>query len=159
MNLVPWKNKTEENRETGISRFRDEFDSMFDRFMGRGPGRDFFEPFFGMQSAAGPRLDLSETDHEITARVELPGIDPKEVDVRVEGNALVIAGEKKLDREEKQRNYHFVERQYGSFTRRVQLPSTVDPNQVDASYKDGILTVNIAKRPEAQPRRIEVRAQ
>ena len=158
MNLVPWRNKSELDRETGSSRLRDDMDTLFERFMGRTLARDFFEPLLGM-SSSGLRLDLSETDTEITARVELPGIDPKDVDVRVEGNALLISGEKKVDKEEKKRNYHFVERQYGSFSRRVQLPSTVDSNKVEATYKDGILTVIIGKRPEAQPRRIEVRAQ
>src|SRR5262245_13797306 len=136
MNLVPWRNKTEDIRETGISRFRDEMDTFFERLTGRNLSRDFFEPIFGTTTAGNLRLDLSETDNEIMARIEIPGIDPKDVDVRVEGNALIISGEKKLDKDEKKRNYHFVERHYGSFSRRVQLPSTVDPNKVEATYKD-----------------------
>ncbi len=160
MNIIPWLSKREDNRggsipESGITRFRDEMDHLFDRF--------FMDPF-GMEHTAGrfglggPRLDLAESDHDVVVKAELPGIDPKEVDLRVEGNMLTIRGEKKQEKEEKRRDYHYVERQYGSFHRSVQLPSTVDPDKVEAAYKDGVLTITIAKRAEARARRISVKS-
>jgi HSP20 family protein len=160
MNVVPWRNKTEDRIETAfdsaLSRFRHEMDSFFDRFFGGGWGPPALESLparFGY----GPRIDLAETDTEVTIKAELPGIDPKEVDLRVEGNTLTLRGEKRQEREEKRRDYRYVERQYGSFQRSIQLPGSVDPEKVDASYKDGILTVIIAKRPEARAKRITVR--
>lgn len=161
MNIIPWLSKREEmprgsSPETSISRLRHEMDNLFDRF--------FSDPFttmepFGARGGFGPRIDLAESDSEVTVKAELPGIDPKDVDLRVEGNMLLIRGEKKQEKEEKRRDYLYVERQYGSFQRSVQLPSTVDPDKVDAAYKDGVLTVTLAKKADARARRIAVKSQ
>jgi len=157
MNLVPWKNKTEKNggqAGTSITRFREEMDDLFARFFGRG-FLDWNLPAGVV--GVGPKLDLAETDREVTVTAELPGMDPKDIDIQVTGNGLIIRGEKKHEREEKGRDYHYSERQFGAFHRTVQLPSAVDPDQVQAAYKDGILTITIAKSPEAQPKRIPVK--
>lgn len=159
MNIIPWLSKREDRRsgpsaESSITRFRDEMDHLFERF--------FTDPFgmepFGGRFAFGPRLDLAESDNDVIVKAELPGIDPKEVDLRVEGNLLTIRGEKKQEKEEKRRDYHYVERQYGSFHRSVQLPTSVDPDKVEAAYKDGVLTITIAKRPDAKAKRISVKS-
>jgi len=103
-----------------------------------------------------PAVNIWEDGECLYAEAELPGVDPKDVDVQVMGTTLTIRGEKKHEKEERRRDYHFVERRYGSFQRIVQLPTSVDSNKVDASFKDGVLTVTIAKRPEAKPRRITI---
>jgi HSP20 family protein len=103
-----------------------------------------------------PQLDLSETDKDVLIKAELPGIDPKEVDISINGNQLSIRGEKKLEHEEKKSNYHYVERQYGSFSRSVNLPCAVLQDKVDANYKDGVLTITLPKDAAHQPKRITV---
>lgn len=158
MSIIPWLSKREDrpgaaSPETAVARFRDEMDHLFERF--------FMDPFGSPadrgQFLLGPRVDLAETENEITVKAELPGINPKEVDLRVEGNVLVIRGEKKHEKEEQRRSYHYVERQYGSFQRAIQLPMAVDPDKIEATYKDGVLTVAMAKRPDAKPRRVTVK--
>ncbi len=161
MNLIPFPKKNERNggrspMETAITRFRDEMEDLFSRFMGRSDF-DLGFPAFGA-SAIGPRMDLVESHKEFTVSAELPGVDPKEIEINVTGNVLTIRGEKKHDVEEKGRDFHYTERQYGAFHRTMQLPSAVDPAKVNATYKDGILTIAIAKHPEAQPKRIPVKA-
>ena len=110
-----------------------------------------------MSLLGAPRTDLAAAENEVTVRMELPGVDPKDVDIRATAGLLTVCGEKKAEKEEKRKNYHYVERQFGSFHRTIQLPSTVDPNRVNAAYKNGVLTITIAKRAEAKPRRIKVR--
>lgn len=157
MNLVPWKNKTEGNGgtfrpETSLANFRQEFDELFSRFLG-GPGLGWNWP-----ASFGPRMDVAETDRDVTVTAELPGVDPKDIDIQVTGNQLTIRGEKKQDREHKSRDYCCTERQFGSFQRSIQLPGIVDPDNVKAAYKDGVLTVTIGKHPQAQPKRIAVKS-
>ena len=156
MSIVPWRNKSElGGADTGMARFRNEIDTLFDRFLGNW-GANPLESLparFGF----GPRMDLAETDHEVVVKAELPGVDPKDVDIRVEGNYLTIRGEKKQEKEEKRSDYHYVERQYGTFSRSIQLPSTIDPDKVDAGFKEGVLTITVAKRPEAKAKKIPVR--
>lgn len=159
MNIIPWlkreQNPSVSNPDAAVSRLRSEMDRMFDRFFSDPWGdRDVF----GGSSMIGPRLDMSESENDLTIKAELPGIDPKDVDLRVQGNVLTIRGEKKQEKEEKRRDYQYVERQYGSFHRSVPLPTSVDPDKVDASYKNGILTLTIAKKPDAKARRIEVKS-
>jgi HSP20 family protein len=90
-------------------------------------------------------------------KAELPGIDPKEIDISIRGDMLTIRGERKKEEEKKGENYHRVERSYGSFSRCVRLPAEVDPNKVDAKYKDGILKIEMAKTKEAATKKIEVK--
>ena len=154
MNLIPWRNKGNGNggMENTLTRFRDEMDDLFGRFLAGGPTQAA-----GAFGAAWPRMDLAETDKEVTVTAELPGVDPKQIEINVTGNVLTLRGEKKNEREEKTRDYHYVERQYGSFHRSVQLPSSVEADKVDATYKDGVLTVKMPKHPAAQPKKITVK--
>ncbi|HEY7351203.1 MAG TPA: Hsp20/alpha crystallin family protein [Terriglobales bacterium] len=107
-------------------------------------------------STFAPPVDVYEDEHSITLKIEVPGIDEKDIDVRVENNTLTVHGERKFEKEEKEENFRRVERQYGSFTRSFTLPSTVDPEQVHANYDKGILKIQLAKKAEAKPKQIKV---
>ena len=103
-----------------------------------------------------PPVDIYETEHNLVMKVELPGIDPKDVEVQLENNTLRIRGERKFEKEVKEENFHRVERSYGSFERSFTLPSTIDPNHAQAEYKDGVLSLTLAKREEAKPKTIKI---
>jgi len=89
-------------------------------------------------------------------KAELPGINPDEVEIRVEDNTLYLKGERKFEKEVKEQNYHRVERSYGTFTRSFSLPNSVDPDKVAANYKDGVLTLTMPKKEEAKPKTIKI---
>ena len=103
-----------------------------------------------------PPVDIYEDEHNITLKLEVPGIDEKDIDVRIENTTLTVHGERKIEKEEKEENFRRVERQYGSFTRSFTLPSSVDLGQVSAHYDKGVLKINLAKKAEAKPKQIKV---
>jgi len=103
-----------------------------------------------------PPVDVYEDEHNVTLKIEVPGIDEKDIDVRIENNTLTVHGERKFEKEEKEENYRRVERQYGGFTRSFTLPNTVDPDQVHATYDKGVLKISMAKKAEAKPKQIKV---
>ena len=103
-----------------------------------------------------PPVDIYEDEHNITLKLEVPGIDEKDIDVRIENNTLTVHGERKIEKEEKEENFRRVERQYGEFTRSFTLPSSVDPQQVTAHYDKGVLNINLAKKAEAKPKQIKI---
>jgi len=103
-----------------------------------------------------PAVDIYEDEHNITLKIEVPGIHEKDIDVRIENNTLTVHGERKIEKEEKEENFRRVERQYGGFTRSFTLPSSVDPGQVTAHYDKGVLKINLAKKAEAKPKQIKV---
>ena len=103
-----------------------------------------------------PPVDVYEDEHNITLKIEVPGIEEKDIDVRIENNTLTVHGERKFEKEEKEENFRRVERQYGSFTRSFTLPTTVDADKVQAHYDKGILKVQLAKKAEAKPKQIKV---
>ena len=103
-----------------------------------------------------PPVDVYEDEHHITLKIEVPGIDEKDIDVSIENNTLTVRGQRSFEKDEKEENFHRVERMYGSFTRSFTLPNTVDPEQVSANYDKGVLKVRLAKRAEAKPRQIKV---
>ena len=107
-------------------------------------------------STFAPPVDVYEDEHSITLKIEVPGIDEKDIDVRLENNTLTVHGERKFEKEEKEENYRRVERQYGSFTRTFTLPNTVDAENVTANYDKGVLKVELAKKSEAKPKQIKV---
>jgi HSP20 family protein len=107
-------------------------------------------------SSFAPAVDVCEDEHNITLKIEVPGIDEKDIDVRIENNVLTVQGERKFEKEEKEENYRRIERQYGSFTRTFTLPSTVDTESVSANYEKGVLKVQLAKKAEAKPKQIRV---
>lgn len=103
-----------------------------------------------------PAVDIYEQGHDIVLKAELPGVDPKDVDIRLENNVLTLRGQRKFENEVKKESYHRVERSYGSFTRSFTLPSVVDQANIKAEVKDGILKLVLPKREEAKPKQIEI---
>ncbi len=127
-----------------FNQLRTEVDRLFESFPFRLPALKL--PRF----AAAPALEMSETDKAYKITAEIPGIDPDHVDVTFEDGLLRIAGEKKQEREENERGYRLSERSYGAFERLIELPATADPTKIDANFKNGVLTVTVAKNGEEQ---------
>jgi len=107
-------------------------------------------------STFAPAVDVYEDEHKVALKIEVPGIEEKDIDVRVENNTLTVHGERKIEKEEKEENYRRVERQYGSFTRTFTLPTTVDTENVSAHYDKGVLKITLPKKAEAKPKQIKV---
>jgi len=104
-----------------------------------------------------PAVDIYEDAQKVMLKLEVPGIDQKDLDVRVENHTLTVKGERKFETEEKEENFHRIERRYGSFYRAFTLPNTVDTENVAASYNAGVLKLELKKKPEAQPKQIEIK--
>jgi HSP20 family protein len=149
-----------------LQALQQEIDRLFDNFsrgfgfgmtMPRLPGRIFdIEPLRGMERAFGasaglvPSVDIAETDKEITVTAELPGLSEKDVEVVLSDDLLTIRGEKKVEKEEKKKNFYMSERSYGSFERSFRLPESVDQAKVQANFEKGVLTVRAPKRAGAE---------
>jgi HSP20 family protein len=103
-----------------------------------------------------PAVDIYETAHELVVKADLPEVDPKELDIRVENNLLTIGGERKFEKKVNEENYLRVERAYGSFSRSFSLTNTVNADAIKADYQNGVLTLTIPKREEAKPKQIKV---
>jgi len=103
-----------------------------------------------------PAVDIYEDEKAIYLKAELPGIKPEEIKIHVEKNVLTLEGERKLENEEKKEGYHRVERCYGSFRRSFSLPETVSTEEINAAYKDGLLTLTLPKTKDAKPKEIKV---
>jgi len=149
--IIPWRRRTD-----GIfDAFRREMDSLYERFFAETPAG----PTGELVGAWAPRVDIEETDKEILVKADLPGVDPKDVDISVSDNSLVLRGEKKEEREEKKKNYRAVERFVGQFYREIPLPAGTDKEKITATTSKGVVTVTIPKAPQAQPKKIAVKAQ
>jgi HSP20 family protein len=137
-----------------------EWRPLWGPFFGR-EGRSLLEDVWG-RSAAGrpltPSVDVSEDDGNYVVTAELPGTKREDVTVELEDDVLTIRGEKRNEREEKKEKRRFVERSYGTFSRSFTLPGNADAERVSASFKDGVLTVTIGKRPEAKPRVVDIKS-
>jgi HSP20 family protein len=107
-------------------------------------------------SIFAPAVDVYEDEHNVTLKIEVPGIDEKDIDVHVENNTLTVHGERRIEKDEKEENYRRVERQYGAFTRSFTLPQTVDTEKVSANYEKGVLKISLPKKAEAKPKQIKV---
>ncbi len=103
-----------------------------------------------------PPVDIYEDQHGIQLKLEVPGIDEKDLNINVENNVLTVSGERKFENEQKEENFHRIERRYGSFTRSFTLPNTVDTEKITADYNSGVLSVRLVKREEAKPKQIKV---
>ena len=103
-----------------------------------------------------PSVDIFEHEGNLVLKAELPGVDPKDVDIRLENNVLSLRGQRKLEGEVKRESYHRVERSYGAFSRSFTLPNVVDTEKIKADYKDGVLQVTLPQREEAKPKQIQV---
>jgi HSP20 family protein len=136
-----------------FSTLQDRINRVFRESYGHGPaGQD--ESL--TTSSFAPAVDVYEDEHNVTLKIEVPGIDEKDIDVRLENNTLTVHGERKIEKEEKEENYRRVERQYGSFTRTFTLPTTVDSEKVSATYDKGVLKIALPKKAEAKPKQIKV---
>jgi HSP20 family protein len=119
--------------------------------------RDFTEDESTITAARFvPAVDVYEDAQKVVLKLEVPGIEEKDLDVRVENNTLTVKGERKFEKEEKEENFHRIERRYGSFHRAFTLPSTVDAENIDASYNAGVLKLELKKKAEAQPKQIKI---
>jgi len=127
---------------------RREIDRLFEDTFGRGEG----------MNAWTPAVDVRESDKEVRIDVELPGIQPDEVEITAENGVLTIRGEKQMERKEDEKDgrFHVVERSYGAFTRSFQLPQGLDESKIEAEFENGILGVHIPKTALPQPRRIQI---
>jgi HSP20 family protein len=132
--------------------FRNEFEDLFDKFFGDEAGNG------AAMKAWAPRVDVEETEKEIMVRADLPGVDPKDVDIQVVDNVLTVRGEKKEQKEEKKKNYHRMERFAGSFYRAIPLPAGADADKIAATSANGTVTITIPKKPEAQPKKIAIQS-
>lgn len=103
-----------------------------------------------------PAVDIYETDHELVLKADVPDVDPKDVAIQLENGTLTLKGERKFENEKSGKGFHRVERSYGSFVRAFSLPETIDPEQVKADYKNGVLTITLPKKEIAKPRTINV---
>jgi len=103
-----------------------------------------------------PSVDIFETDNELVLKADIPGIDQKDIDIRIENGTLSIKGERKFEKEENNKGFHRMERSYGSFVRYFTLPETVDTEHVKAEYQSGVLTLTLPKKEIAKPKAIKV---
>ncbi|RKZ27524.1 Hsp20/alpha crystallin family protein [bacterium] len=126
---------------------KEDFDRLFEDWFGRVSERE--EMWY-------PLVDVKETENEIVVSAEVPGMKKEDIKVSLLGDQLIISGERKMEREEKNATYHRIERSYGKFERRITLPCEVEENKVKATYKDGVLTVTLPKSEKVKPREISV---
>ena len=135
-----------------VSRLRREMDRLWDDYFG--PGRRGLQP---LQAEFAPAVDVKESAEAVVVKAEVPGIDAQDINISVTGDVLTIKGEKKSEREEKDENYHVVERNYGSFSRSLKLPMAVDLDKIEAKYEKGVLTVTCPKKEAVKPKAIEIK--
>jgi HSP20 family protein len=165
--LIPWKKEDDSikvhqaTEKDAMLDLRSQVNRIFD---------DFFEnpfsmsPFFektAWTKSFSPSLDVSETDDNVNISAELPGLDPEDIHITVDHHLLTISGEKKTEKEKKEKQYYRVERSYGSFKRSVQLPDYVDEDMIDATFKNGVLELKLPKIAEKVPnsKRIPIKAE
>jgi HSP20 family protein len=133
---------------------QDRLNRVFDEaFRGTPRGND---DEWALGGSWAPSVDIFEHEGNLVLKAELPGVDPKDVDVRVENNVLTLRGERKFENEVKREKYHRVERAYGTFSRSFTLPNVVDTEKIKAEYKDGVLRVVIPTKEEAKPKQINI---
>jgi HSP20 family protein len=133
-----------------LATLQDRFNSLFENFA---------EASGTEQLARGtfvPPVDIYEDEHNLVLKLEVPGLNEDDLNVSLENNTLTVSGERKFEKEEKEENFHRIERRYGSFIRTFRLPSTVDSEKVEAGYDKGILKITLGKRAEAKPKQIKV---
>jgi HSP20 family protein len=133
-----------------------EMNRLFDAFSGETSLMPFEESLTGWEF--GPPVDIYEDDQKLTFKIEVPGIDEKDIKVEIENNVLMMHGERKLGKDLKEDNFRRMERHYGAFSRSFTLPSTVDPQKIEANCARGVLAIQMPKRAEARPKQIKVNA-
>lgn len=159
--LLPWARKEPASEgkgdESPLVALQRDMNRAFESFWNRAD-----RPFSGLAAAfeSGPRSDVVETDTEVEVTVELPGLEEKDIEVSLSDDALVVKGEKKIERKEEKRGYYLSERSYGSVYRSIPLPAGVDSDKAEASFKNGVLTIRLPLAPDAKAKvkKVEVRS-
>lgn len=133
-----------------LTTLQDEMNRLFEGAFAKGRG--------GQAELASwaPAVDIYEAENELVAKVDLPGVDEKDIDIRLENNTLTIRGERKFEKSVNEENYLRVERAYGSFTRTFSLPNIVNGEGINATYSNGVLTVHMPKREESKPKQVKI---
>lgn len=163
--LIPWKRNESnvpvrhEEEEDALIDLRSQMNRMFDEFFEKPFG---LGSFFGEREFGGtfePQIDVTETDKALTISSELPGLEPNDIDISLDRDVLTIRGEKRAEKEEKGARHYRLERSYGSFSRSIRLPSEVEAEKIDATFKRGVLKIKLPKtqKSKEQGKHIEVR--
>lgn len=160
MNLMKKRKDKEDELLAPMCGLQKRMNDVFEDFF-----KDFGENLWPWRAAAGekaafqPRLDVAETEKEITVCAELPGMSDKDIEVTLDHGVLTIKGEKSQEKEDKQKHYHYVERQYGAFYRRIPLPVEIEQNKIEANFKNGILNISLPKKESTitEGKRIEIK--
>jgi HSP20 family protein len=130
---------------------RDKMNRLFeDVFTGRGEEKEM------VASSWAPSVDIYETENELILSAEVPGIEEKDIEIKVEDSTLTIRGERKFEKETKEENYHRIERSYGSFSRSFTLPNYVDQDKIQAEHENGVLKITMPKKMELKPRTVKI---
>jgi HSP20 family protein len=130
---------------------REKMNRLFeDAVTARGEERDM------IASTWAPSVDIYETENAIIMNAEVPGIDEKDIEIKIEDNTLTIKGERKFEKETKEENYHRIERSYGSFYRSFTIPRHVDQDKINAEHDNGVLRITMPKTPESKPKTVKV---
>jgi HSP20 family protein len=133
----------------GLASFQEQMNRLFEDSLRTRDGESALTTW-------APPVDIYETENELVLKVDLPELNEKDLDIRVENNMLTIQGERKFEEKTSRDNYLRVERAFGSFSRSFSLPNTVDTDAIHAEYKNGVLTVQMPKRAEAKPKQVKV---
>lgn len=144
---------TRTRRPLGLSRLQTDMNDLFSQFFAD------WEQSGTSLGAYVPAMDLLEQDDQLIVKAELPGMTAEDIDISVQGNVLTLRGEKKEERNEEGKRFHYVERRSGMFHRTLSLPTEVDAENINASYRDGVLTIKLPKSEAAKPRRIAVKTE
>jgi HSP20 family protein len=147
---VDMKTITRWDQSRGLTSFQDQLNRLFED--------SFTRDRSGHADLAtwAPPVDIYETENELVVKADLPDLQDKDIDVRVENNTLTIRGERKFEKDVNEDNYLRVERAYGSFMRSFSLPNTVSSDSIRAEYRNGVLTLHMAKREESKPKQIKI---
>ena len=146
MNVVRW------NPFNDVSLLQNQMNRLFENALQGWPAES------NGTSSWVPPVDIYETENDLVVTTDLPGIDPKKIDMQVENNILTIRGERRLEQKLEKENFHRVERTYGAFARSFTLSTAVDPEKIRANYKDGVLSISLPKAEHARPKRIQIAA-
>jgi len=130
---------------------REKMNRLFeDAVTGRGEDKDL------VTSSWAPAVDIYEDENQLVLTAEVPGIEEKDIEIKLEDNTLSIHGERKMEKETKEENYHRIERAYGSFYRSFTLPNYIDQEKIRAEHENGVLKITMPKRPELKPRKVKI---
>lgn len=151
--LIPWKwGGSQSSPDNAMIEFKKEVDDLFSKFF----GSEGWLPTSYFSRGFNPALDISETDEDIIVKVELPGVDPKGIEVNLAGTTLTVKGEKKEEREENTESMHRIERSYGSFSRSITLPCEVNEEKTEATFKEGVLNLKLPKNESSKKNSIKI---